>query len=234
VRIQQALTDLDKHAQEFNFPVFDNAYVEFAAARITAFSNPDKWAIIFEVLGFSEREVAFVDDIYAYSSCSPRHGYIGESGHIQTSRESPFFDEKTNACIADWSSWALVVRDKTFYFSPTPDEYSAAGVDLGQRAAGPGTLREIEALRYAVKKLGAQSLLLNDSELLSFLPGCIHLPKLLQTESWEHPDVAAGGRPSDKISIRTLIEAVSANDAAKFNPGLSNVEWRLWPRRSRA
>ena len=29
----QILEDLDKHASEFNFPVLDNAYVEFAATR---------------------------------------------------------------------------------------------------------------------------------------------------------------------------------------------------------
>ena len=34
---KQILEDLDKHAAEFNFPVLDNAYVEFGAGRLSAY-----------------------------------------------------------------------------------------------------------------------------------------------------------------------------------------------------
>jgi hypothetical protein len=42
----QILKDLDKHAREFNFPVLDNAYVEFAAARLTAFRSDKDWLLV--------------------------------------------------------------------------------------------------------------------------------------------------------------------------------------------
>jgi len=57
------LKDLDKHASEFNFPVLDNAYIELAAARLSAFQGVKDWLIIFEVLGFSTKEMEFVDDL---------------------------------------------------------------------------------------------------------------------------------------------------------------------------
>ena len=46
----QILQDLDKHASEFNFPMFDNAYVEYAAARLSAFQGGGEWLIVFEVM----------------------------------------------------------------------------------------------------------------------------------------------------------------------------------------
>ncbi len=47
---KQILEDLDKHAFEFNFPMLDNAYVEYAAARLSAFRGIKDWLIVFEVL----------------------------------------------------------------------------------------------------------------------------------------------------------------------------------------
>ena len=73
---RQILEDLDKHAAEFNFPVLDNAYVEFAATRLSAFHGAEDWLIVFEVLGFSTREVGFVDDLYAYGSCVAKGGFV--------------------------------------------------------------------------------------------------------------------------------------------------------------
>src|SRR5579885_559791 len=108
--IDQILADLDKHASEFNFPVLDNAYVEFAAARLSAFRGTQDWLVCFEVLGFSTREVAFVDDLYAYGSCIPKGGFCGEQVRLSSAEKQPLFDEETNECIADWSHWSIQVN----------------------------------------------------------------------------------------------------------------------------
>ena len=104
----QILEDLDKHAFEFSFPVLDNAYVEFAAIRLTAFRGARDWFICFEVLGFSIREIAFVDDLYAYGSCIEKEGFSGEEIPLTSTEEQPIFDRETNECIADWSGWSGV------------------------------------------------------------------------------------------------------------------------------
>ncbi|MBV9301226.1 MAG: hypothetical protein JOY62_08175 [Acidobacteriaceae bacterium] len=103
----QILADLDKHAFEFNFPVLNNAYVEFGAARLTAFRKAQDWLICFEILGFSTREIAFVDDLYAYGSCIEKGGYISESVPLTSTEERPLLDRETNECLADWSNWSI-------------------------------------------------------------------------------------------------------------------------------
>ena len=105
---KQILEDLDKHAKEFNFPVLDNAYVEFAGARLSAFRGARDWLIAFEVLGFSVKEVMFVNDLYAYGSCVAREGFISEQIPFTSTAENPLFDVETNECIADWSRWSIV------------------------------------------------------------------------------------------------------------------------------
>jgi hypothetical protein len=223
----QILSDLDKHAAEFNFPVLDNAYLEFAAARLSAFRDATDWLIVFEVLAFSTREVEFVDDLYAYGSCIDKHGFVGEEILLTSVPQQPLFDPDTNECIADWSHWSVLVNGEEVSFSPTREDYSEAGI-LIDRAPGPGTLTEIELLRFLVSNLGEAWLLLSDDALLSHFPNCKHMDKLVQTTRWQHPDIADGEKPSQNPSIRSLLEALSQRDPSLFHRDHSNTHWSFW------
>jgi len=222
----QILRDLDKHASEFNLPVLDNAYVEFAAARLSAFRDSRAWLIVFEILGFSTKEVEFVDDLYAYGSCVSSEGFIGAEVPVIPDSEQPIFDANTRECLADWSQWSIVKDGDRLSFSPTIEEYGEAGIAI-QGPPGPGTLREIELLRFLVHRLG-EHLFLDDEALLGHFPTCKGLVKFVQTTRWQHPDVADDEKPSEKISMRSLIEALAKNDSSIFEPGRSNTDWKFW------
>jgi hypothetical protein len=224
---KQILEDLDKHASEFNFPVLDNAYVEYAAARLSAFQGVKDWLIIFEVLGFSTREVEFVNDLYAFGSCVEREGIIGEEIPLCSSPEHPVFDSETNECLADWTRWAIKVGNEEMSFSPTPEEYAEAGIVIG-REPGRGSLSEIELLRFLVHRLGEKRFFLSDEALLSHFPKCQKLEKLVQTTQWQHPNVAKEEKPSKNTSIRSLVEALSQRNPALFRQGRPNTHWRFW------
>jgi len=223
----QILRDLDKHAAEFNFPMLDNAYLEFAAARLSAFRGDKDWLVVFEVLGFSEREIEFTDGIYAYGSCIGGQGFVGEEIPVSSLPEQPLFDGVTNQCVADWSSWSVRVGDEKMSFSPTREEYAAAGI-LIDREPSRGSLREIELLRFLVHRLGATKVFMSDELLLNHFPNCRNLKKFVQTTQWQHPDVAEEEKPSKNLSIRSLIEALSSRDKSLFKPGVPNTLWGLW------
>jgi hypothetical protein len=224
---KQILQDLDKHASEFNFPVLDNAYVEFAAARVSAFRGAEDWLIVFEVLGFSTREIEFVDGIYAYGSCLEIGGLVGEEIPLRSSTKLPLFDKETNECIADWSHWSIDLGGQIMSFAPTCEEYARAGIVV-DGTSGPGSVKEIELLRFLVHHIGEERLFMNDETLLGHFPHCTHLSKFVQTTHWQHPDIADGEKPSENISIRSLIEALFRRDPHVFDPGRSNTEWKSW------
>jgi hypothetical protein len=227
MNINQILTDLDKHASEFNFPVLDNAFVEFAGSRLSAFQGEKHWLLVFEVLGFSTREVEFVDDLYAYGSCVDREGFAGEHVLLVSDAALPLFDHETNQCIADWTHWSVRLGEETLSFSPTREEYAEADVVL-DRAPGPGTLGEIELLRFLIHRLGEKRIFMNDQILLNHFPRCTNLSKFVQTTQWQHPDVADGEKPSENISLRSLMEALSRRDSSVFNRGVPNTDWKFW------
>ena len=223
----QILEDMDKHAAEFNFPVLDNAYVDFAAARVSAFRGVTDWLIAFEVLGFSTKEVAFVDDLYAYGSCVASGGFIGEQLPIESASERPIFNEETNECIADWGGWSVKVGGIPMQFSPSREEYAGAGIII-DRPSGIGSLKEIELMRFLVSRLGTERLFMNDQLLLSHFPDCSRLSKVVQTAEWQHPDVAGGEKPSTNVSIRSLVIALSQRDPSLFQRGRPNTHWKFW------
>jgi hypothetical protein len=227
MNIDVILGDLDKHALEFNFPVLDNDYVQFAGARLGAFRGPKDWLIAFEVLGFSNREVEFVDDLYVYGSCVERQGIIGQEIPVASLPEQPLFDPDTNQGIADWRHWSVRIGAEKLSFSPSREKYANAGIAI-VRESGPGSLTEIGILRFLVHRFNERKLFMSDENLLRKFPRCQGLSKFVQTTRWQHPDISAGERPSQNQSMRTLIQALAEGDASVFDPGRPNTSWTSW------
>ena len=226
---KEILAHLDKCAADFNFPVLDNEYVEYAAARLTAFRSVQDWLLCFEVLGFSLREVEFVNDLYAFGSCVQNDGLVEEEIPVMSLPEHPIFDKETNEGIADWCDWSIRLGDETIHFSPTREEYAEAGIVITDDC-GPGTLREIELLRFLMQRVGSDRLFMDDKVLLGHIRGCQNLTKFVQTSHWHHPDVADGEKPSENVCFRSMIDALSRSDPSTFNAGNPNTDWRFWAR----
>jgi hypothetical protein len=227
INTKQILEDLDKHASEFNFPMLDNAYVEFAAARLSGFQGVTDWLIVFEVLGFSTKEIEFANHFYAFGSCVEREGLVGGEIPISSTPKQPVFDAETNECIADWAHWTIKAGKEEMSFSPTLEEYAEAGIVI-QREPGRGSLSEIELLRFLVHRLGGTRFFMSDEALLSHFPKCKNLEKFVQTTQWQHPNVAEEEKPSKNTSIRSLVEALSQRNPALFKEGRPNTHWRFW------
>ena len=153
-------------------------------------------------------------------------GFAAEEIPVSCSQSHSIFDPDTNACIADWSHWSIRVRQE-LSFSPTREEYAQAGI-IVDRDPGPGTLREIELLRFLVYRLGKDQIFMTEKDLLSHFPGCKDLKSFIRADQWEHPDLANEERPSKNIAIRSLIAALDHRDPSLFEQGLPNTHWTFW------
>lgn len=223
----RVLNELDKHASEFNFPVLDNAYISFAAGRLSVLLNEDDWAIVFEVLGYSINEGAFVNDIYAFGNCLLREGVLTSFPVLTEVSEAPLIDPATEAWIADWRDWCISSPSGVYRFHPFKSEYSDAGICVSDEG-GPGSLAQKDVLRFFIAKQTASGLFLCESDLIDQVPGCSTMRLLLQTENWRHPDVANGELPSDTSSFQSLMKAIAEKNASLFVPGDVNSQWPFW------
>ncbi|MGH9554617.1 MAG: DUF7003 family protein [Terriglobales bacterium] len=218
---------MDKHAAEFNFPALNNPCLEVADARLTAFRGRDQWVLFFEVVGFSSREIAFVDHVYAYgSSCVYPEGVKGERIVLTAVPGKPLFDPETNDCIADWARWSVLIEGREYEYAPSLAEYARAGLDIST-PRGISSIREIEILRFLIHDLG-HLFFATDDELLRLTPECRNSARFLQVTEWQHPDVISGERPSDSPGVSSVIHAIAAGDASLFDPGRPNTHWKYW------
>jgi hypothetical protein len=224
---ENVLSDLDKHAAEFNFPVLDNAYIQMAGVRLSAFRSGTDWSIAFEVLGYSINEGAYVNDLYGYGSCLRREGVLESSVTLLPNPEQPLIDPQTEAWIADWSDWSVVVGDRIYRFTPARADYLAVGIEVSE-SSGAGSLGEAELIRFFIAQEGADKLFMAEEALRESLAGCGGLNLFLQTQDWQHPDVAGEEKPSMNPSLRSLVAALASGSPALFQPGKVNTSWRSW------
>ena len=141
--------------------------------------------------------------------------------------QAPLIDPETEAWIADWSDWSISSSSGTFCFRPSKSEYSTAGIRL-EDESGPGSLPQKDVLRFFIAKQTTSSLFLPEKELIGELEGCPQMRLLLQTESWQHPDVANGELPSETRSFQSLMKVIAEKSASLFVPGNVNTSWPVW------
>jgi len=57
------------------------------------------------------------------------------------------------------------------------------------------------------------------------------LPLLLQIDSWDHPHMLEGQKPSGSKALQQIAEVLAARDRRfwTFDPREGNVHWRNWP-----
>lgn len=226
IDVNETLRLLDKHATEFNFPVLDNANLALADARLTTLRSEENWCMLFEIVGYSFQESEFVRDVYAYGNCGYPEGLQGEEIVLISSPDEPLFDPVTGDCIADWRKWKVSIKGKEYSFSPSIPEYAEAQVDISA-SPGPGSIREIDILRFLVHKLN-HPFFAEEKELRSLVPGCKDAMKFIQTLEWHHPDIAGDELPSHCDSIRSLLHAIANNNPKQFHPGRPNTHWKYW------
>ena len=107
------LDQLDQATHDAEFPVFDNGYVSFAAARLSGYRSEEAWGIVIEVLGYYYLERQFEDRLYVFGSCVPHPG-IGEFIRTFEAIGEPLLVDKdtVNPMLS-----GISIRGRPFYFS---------------------------------------------------------------------------------------------------------------------
>lgn len=203
---------LDAHARAFDFPMPDNAYVEEADMRLTAFRGEEEWLIAFqEVCVFQQRKTMNV--VSAYGS------------HVDGGPCSAAEDLVTPLALPHVRDLDVCVARRRRRLRPAQEQLREAGIEDAGVPPSP-----IELLRLVCVLLPGE-LFFDDDELPERCgrPG---LQRFLRCDDWRHPDLAADELPSRTPCLRSLAEALAAGDRERYRcpPELHNTHWSHWPR----
>jgi hypothetical protein len=204
------LTQLDKAAEELRFVDLGHPYACAVDARLHAYRDDERWALIVESVGYNPRGANLFDVLHVYGNCLTS----GEPG----CEEGDFHERIDNfAEVTD----------------PHRPEHYRGGAPVVVRgraltvAAEPG-----EPLYVTFRRLVPEHrelLLADEEELRARIPA--DLPEILRLDAWNHP-YAPGldDLPSRSETFRQLATVLATGDVADYRPTLpANTHWSNWP-----
>lgn len=218
----EILRQLDGAAQEYDFPMLDNAYLRNAGIRLTVFRSSQEWLLVFQELAVSNRH-GFVNVVSAYGNRIAQPG-TQEAVTLAAEGEGRMWTED-GRFLLDPSNYKIMLRSGERHFRPSIEDYRRAGIELG--ANMPDAARVLRLLAAEAP----EELYLADDELLKT---CgredAGLSRFLQLDGWRHPDLANDEMPSDNECFRSLARALSGGNPDLYAcPKISwNTHWSNW------
>lgn len=228
------LSVLDQCAESFTLPMLDNGYVYLAATRLTLFKHEDKWALVFEVFGHMPRAWAPDISVTTFSNAlsNRKSQFVDEVASDNYLKNNPHNESKNYGPIDrdDWPDcdYLDVVEDEIIrlrgkpILRPTSKELLETGIKQEEER-----LQTFEFCRYLALKYRKQVLATPQEKRYNLSED---MKEILVLDDWNHPDLAAGEKPSESETFQMLRDVLLSGDVSQYRPNLpGNTHWRNWP-----
>ena len=207
-RADEVLVQLDQAASDFQFPDLNHGYYSAVDARLYAFGDAARWALVVEAVGYSPRGGNLIDVIHTFGNCLANGAPGYENGD--------FYSRIDNMNAVESR------EDPERYLGSAPLVVSVHAIHVG---APKG-----EHLSMTFRRLvpAHRDLLFGDhTEVRRRLPD--DLPQLLQLEEWNQPDPLETP-PSQSETYRLIAIVLETLDPARYCPAAApNTHWSNWP-----
>lgn len=202
----EVMSLLDDRARRWDFPVLDSAHISVLAARLRCFARGEAWALVFEWLGFSERELTYPLDLYGYGPLVGGDGFrLGQALGIEVDSQSPLWNDDSEWAPPDLI--ALRLGQMRCVFSNRPDATGAIPIAHGD------STDEVVFGRAVVRELGISSAL-PDRTLFEVIPVLQDSVEVVRLMDWDHPDLTGGKFPSDSTALTACARLLAGETAA--------------------
>ncbi|BCJ39888.1 hypothetical protein GCM10010168_27470 [Actinoplanes ianthinogenes] len=201
----EIIGQLDAAADEAVFPELNNGYYYAVDARLHAYRDARRWALIVETVGYSPRAGNLTDVLHVFGNCLTG----GEPGF----ENGDFLDR-----IDNWDEIEDADEPETFRGTPI--------VIRGRRLE---TAAEVgDDLVDVFRRLAPEHrelLLADEAELRRRIPA--DLPEIMRLDAWHHP---VDELPSESTTFRQLADVLATGDRERYAPDMPpNTHWSHWP-----
>ncbi|NEP68636.1 hypothetical protein [Moorena sp. SIO3A5] len=217
----QILETLDSHAEDMNFPTFENNNFSAVDMRLTVFRSDKEWLLAFEVIAFANSQNLFVNLIYGYGN------HLFEQG-MRLAHEISLLDnlsifEDTEGSFVNRFSFVSSVDGKVKDFVFYRDDYEIAGVDLTC-----GDTIELSLLKLLAFVTPNDLFLSGDALIKALVEE--EITEFIKLEDWHHPDILNDELPSQNECFKSIAEALMHNKKKLYfcDPDKVNTHWSLW------
>lgn len=207
----EVLAQLDRAAKGFDFPDPEHGYYYAIDARLHAFRDDRRWALVIELVGYNPRAGNVIDLLHCFGNCltegEPGYGHGDFLARVDNMHQ---LEDRVHSTRLRGGHPSVVVRGQ--------------GIDVD------GT--EGEPLWDVFRRLVPEHrdlLLADDDELRHRLPG--DLPRILVLEQWWHRDPDRHDQlPSQTETFQQLAAVLATGDLDAYRPThMPNTHWSFWP-----
>lgn len=214
----------------------------FADARLSVFRSTEHWVTVFELV--QHYDLYFETCLYLFGNCLQSEGFQSQYGPpcVTVSGTSAVTSREDILWNIGRKGFSLSFKGQVLHFSPTAEEYVAAGIVLDESLIGtvPGSLVPIQLLRFLCHSLNHPFFLSDDY--FRFVIDALRLDRtqylspqmsvLLQTTRWQHPDIINDEDAAYLPYFQALSRAIATGDTTELDqvdPSLFNTGWKDWP-----
>ncbi len=207
-RATQVLAQLDEIAAAHGFADVGHPYSYAVDARLHAYADAGRWALVVETLGYNPRGSNLFDEVHVYGNCL--------TAGVPGIRDEDFrhrvdnMDDVEDADEPETYAGDVAVRVR--------------GRDLSVDAEPGADL--VDVFRSLVPE-HRDLLLAEEDELRVRIPG--DLAEVLRLEEWHQPDLLET-EPGQSEAYRLLAAVLATADPAYYQPTEGpNTHWENWP-----
>lgn len=216
-RGKEILHQLDLCAQDYNFPVLNNIYIQNADIRLTVFRNSQEWLIVFEEIGYSQKH-SFINDISAFGNKLVKLG---------TQQAIPIINlDENREILTDILQFKVRIYDTEYQVDLSEDELKKSGVLVDPQKV----LEPIQILRFLTSKI-PDKIFLSEVRLLEICNRQNkNLKKFIRLDDWNHPNIADDEKPSQNRCFQSLAKAIEKNIPGLYKCSEEdfNTHWSIW------
>ncbi|MEV4412568.1 hypothetical protein [Catellatospora sp. NPDC049609] len=202
----EVLAQLDAAARAFGFADPDHGYHHAIDARLHAFRDERRWALVIELVGFHARAGNVIDVLHCFGNCltggAPGYG------------PGDFIERVEN----------MHELERAGHGGMVPVVVRGEAVPVRAEAGEPVW----DVLRRLVPEY-RDLLLADEQELRHRLPA--DLPRIMVLQEWWHRDPARHDQlPSETETFQQLAQVLATGDVAAYRPThRPNTHWSFWP-----
>ncbi len=209
---------LDKKQSNYEFPTFDNEYMDISQVKFSLFFKDNKdWLMVFQIVGVGSLGVC--NDIQVYGD-RVNHS-IGDDGILQLNDgEYELFDNE-GEFIPDIHKGSVKIRDHHFEYEFTEEEYVHNGIKVQTTESYPRDFMRMLATHDEARKLvwwGKEEMLEEFG-----LEGDWEVA--YETEEWQHVE---DEKVSENEFFQSVAAAIEKKDPSVIVNKDSNTHWKNW------
>ncbi|PEW77771.1 hypothetical protein CN424_16800 [Bacillus cereus] len=209
---------LDKKQSNYEFPAFDNEYIDISQVKFSLFfKDNEDWLMVFQVVGVGSLGVC--NDIHVYGDRI--NHTIGDDGILQLNDgDYELFDDE-GEFIIDIHNGSVKIRDHHFEYKFTEEDYVNHGIEVQTTESYPTYFMRMLATNDEARNL----VWWEKEEILEECGLEDDWEVVYETEVWQHVE-------DEKVSENEFFQSVAAA-IEKKDPDIivnkdSNTHWKNW------